>query len=184
MSVKSVIRAFAKKLFGIGPETNDDLRKRGVRIGENVALVDCAVDYSHGYLIEIGNDVSMSHVSLLAHDASVKCPVNKLTYSKIGSIKIGNNVFIGYNSVVLPGTTIGNNVIIGALSVVKGNIPDNSVMVGNRLEYVCSTEDYMKRNIERFNKGPVFNTHYPNITKEQIEEMRNALKDGVLGFDL
>ena len=46
-------------------------------------------------------------------------------------IKVGNNVWIGGNVVVLPGVTIGNNVVIGAGSVVTKNIPDNVVAVGN-----------------------------------------------------
>ncbi|WMC92519.1 sugar O-acetyltransferase [Kineothrix sp. MB12-C1] len=46
-------------------------------------------------------------------------------------ITIGDNVWIGGNSVILPGVTIGNNVIIGAGSVVSKNIPDNMIAVGN-----------------------------------------------------
>ena len=46
------------------------------------------------------------------------------------TIEIGDNVFIGMNSIILMGSHIGNNVIIGAGSVVSGNIPDNSVVGG------------------------------------------------------
>ncbi len=46
-------------------------------------------------------------------------------------IKIGDNVWIGGNSVVLPGVTIGNNVTIGAGSVVTKTIPDNVLALGN-----------------------------------------------------
>lgn len=46
-------------------------------------------------------------------------------------IKIGNNVWIGGNVVVLPGVTIGDNVIIGAGSVVTKDIPSNTVAHGN-----------------------------------------------------
>ena len=46
-------------------------------------------------------------------------------------MKIGNNVQIGANSVVLKGVTIGDNVIIGALSLVKDDIPSNSIAVGS-----------------------------------------------------
>jgi galactoside O-acetyltransferase len=47
------------------------------------------------------------------------------------SIRIGNNVWIGANSVVLPGITIGDNSVIGAGSVVTKDIPANVVAVGN-----------------------------------------------------
>lgn len=51
------------------------------------------------------------------------------TFSK--PIHIGDNVWIGGNSVVLPGITIGNNVTIGAGSVVTKDIPDNMLALGN-----------------------------------------------------
>ena len=44
--------------------------------------------------------------------------------SPLGPVKIGNNVQIGANSVVLNGVTIGNNVVIGAMSLVKDDIPN------------------------------------------------------------
>ena len=180
MNIKTII----KKIFGIGPETNEDYRKRGVKLGENVALVDCNLDYSHGYLIEIGNDVCLSHVTLLSHDASVKWLKDGLDHVKVGRIKIGNNVFVGCNSVILPGTTIGNNVLIGAGSVVKGVVPDNVVMSGNPLKLLCSTDEYMKKNRAKFAEGPVYNTDFSTITKEQINKMNLELADGKIGFDL
>jgi len=51
------------------------------------------------------------------------------TFSK--PIQIGDNVWIGGNTVVLPGITIGNNVTIGAGSVVTKDIPDNMLAFGN-----------------------------------------------------
>ena len=49
-------------------------------------------------------------------------------------VKIGNNVWIGGNSVIFPGVTIGNNVTIGAGSIVTKNIPDNVLAFGNPCE--------------------------------------------------
>ena len=46
-------------------------------------------------------------------------------------IHIGNNVWIGAHSVVLPGVTIGDNAVIGAGSIVTRDIPANVVAVGN-----------------------------------------------------
>jgi len=47
------------------------------------------------------------------------------------AITIGDNVWIGGNTCILPGVTIGNNVVIGAGSVVTKNIPDNVIAAGN-----------------------------------------------------
>ena len=46
-------------------------------------------------------------------------------------IVIGDNCFIGMNSIILKGTSIGNNVIVGAGSVVHGSFPDNCIIAGN-----------------------------------------------------
>lgn len=45
-------------------------------------------------------------------------------------VRIGNDVWVGSNVVILPGVTIGNNVVIGAGSVVTHDIPDNVVAFG------------------------------------------------------
>lgn len=52
------------------------------------------------------------------------------------SVTIGNNVWIGGNTVILPGVTIGDNVVIGAGSVVGKDIPDNMIAVGNPLRLI------------------------------------------------
>ena len=46
-------------------------------------------------------------------------------------IHIGNNVWIGAHSVVLPGVSIGDNAVIGAGSIVTRDVPANTVAVGN-----------------------------------------------------
>lgn len=116
-------------------ETIEDLRKRGVKIGENVHVFGVNIDGGYGFLVEIGNNVTITNATILAHDASTK---KFLGYSKVGKVKIGDNVFVGYGSIVLPGVTIGNNVIIGGGAVVRDNIPDNSLVIGNPAKVVCS----------------------------------------------
>lgn len=46
-------------------------------------------------------------------------------------VTVGDNVWIGGNTVILPGVHIGSNVVIGAGSVVTKDIPDWSLAVGN-----------------------------------------------------
>lgn len=46
-------------------------------------------------------------------------------------IVIGDDCFIGMNSIILKGTTLGNNVVVGAGSVVHGTFPDNCIIAGN-----------------------------------------------------
>ena len=56
------------------------------------------------------------------------------------NIMIGKNVFIGANSFILPGTIIESNCIIGAGSVVRGKIPQGSVVIGNPAKVICPIE--------------------------------------------
>lgn len=51
-----------------------------------------------------------------------------------GKVTIGNNCFIGMNTVILKGTTIGDNVIIVAGSILRGKHLSNSVIAGGQLE--------------------------------------------------
>ena len=46
-------------------------------------------------------------------------------------IVIGHDVWLGYCATVMPGTRIGNGVIVGAGSVVRGDVPDYTVVAGN-----------------------------------------------------
>ena len=60
-------------------------------------------------------------------------------------IRIGNNVWIAANCVILPGVNIGNNVVISAGSIVNKDIPDNSIAVGNPCKVIKSKQEYMQQ---------------------------------------
>ena len=55
-------------------------------------------------------------------------------------VKIGDDVWIGGGTIILPGVTIGNNTIIGAGSVVTKDIPDNVIAVGNPCRIIGKNE--------------------------------------------
>jgi len=63
-------------------------------------------------------------------------------------ITIGNNVFIGYGAVILPGAVIGDNVVIGAMSLVSGFIPTYSICAGVPARKIRTVEEYKARAIE------------------------------------
>ncbi len=65
--------------------------------------------------------------------------------SFIGTIEIGDNVFIGARSIILYNVKIGNNCIIGAGSIVTKDIPDNSVAVGVPAKVIGKYEDIVKK---------------------------------------
>lgn len=69
-----------------------------------------------------------------------------------GKVKIGSNVYIGTNSLILPGITVGDNVLIAAGSVVTHSVPSNVVIGGNPAHIICSFEDYYQKN-QKYNVG-------------------------------
>lgn len=101
----------------------------GVSIGENNRIV-CHEKISIGK-----NTILAPSVMLYDHDHifDAKIGVHKREF-KTGSVVIGENCWIGANTVILRGTTIGNNCVIGAGSVVKGDIPDSTIFVQKRTE--------------------------------------------------
>lgn len=60
-------------------------------------------------------------------------------------VRIGNDVWIGANVVVLPGVSIGNDVVIGAGSVVTKDIPDHSIAFGVPCKVVRPITDYDRK---------------------------------------
>ena len=81
------------------------------------------IDLTRPWLIDIGENVQITiGVKILTHgyDWSVLKGYFGKVLGSAGKVTIGNNCFIGMNSVILKGTTIGNNVIVGAGSVVTG----------------------------------------------------------------
>lgn len=69
-------------------------------------------------------------------------PLPRNTYYEFGKpITIGDNVWIGGNSVILPGVHIGSNVVIGAGSVVSRDIPDWVIAAGNPCRIIREITD-------------------------------------------
>lgn len=102
-----------------------------IKIGNNVFFNENCMFFAHG-AIEIGSQCMFGpNVCVYDHDHKFDANGIKEGY-KVGTVKIARNVWIGANVVILKDTCIGDNCIIGAGCVVKGNVPDNSIITGNR----------------------------------------------------
>lgn len=131
------------------------LRSRGIRIGEDCIFRDplrTRIDVSRPALVSIGSNVDINmYFQILTHDWTSFVFRNKYHdfVNSSGRVKIGSNIYIGTNVIVLRGVTIGDNCVIGAGSVVTHDIPANSVAVGTPCRVVCSLDEYyQKRKVE------------------------------------
>ncbi len=102
-----------------------------IEIGENFYA-------NHNLIILDGNKVSFGDNVFIAPNCGFYTAGHPLDYRQRNQgleyakpIRVGNNVWIGGNVVVLPGVTIGDNCVIGAGSIVTKDIPENTVAVGN-----------------------------------------------------
>jgi len=124
------------------------LRKKGMKIGENCRLLCGMTAFgSEPYLIEMGDHVTItSSVAFITHDGGVWVfREQEPEIDVFGRIIIGNNVFIGLRSIIMPNVKIGNNCVIGAGSVVTKDIPDNSIAVGVPARVVNNLSNYREK---------------------------------------
>ena len=149
-----------------GEYTTEKLIKMGMRVGENFTSL---------------NDVILDPAHVLCHDASTK---QFIGYTKIGGVKVGNNVFVGADTVILPSVTIGNNVIIGAHSTVTHDITDNSVVVGSPAKIICSLDEYLGKEKKRMKNSKCYGEEYTlrkNVSMEMRMKQNEELK-GKIGY--
>lgn len=122
-------------------------RKLGVVIGQ-----DCRIYMSQWgsepFLVSVGDKVTItSGVKILTHDGSTWLfnDESGVRYQRYAPVKIGSNVFIGVNSIIMPGVTIGDRVVVGAGSVVTKDVPSGVVVAGNPARKILSYDDlYLK----------------------------------------
>ena len=179
----NLIKRIIYKIRGEIPTS--ELIKLGMRVGRNFRRNEhCIIDNSHCWLISIGDDVVLApRVHILAHDASMW---NALGYTKIAKTTIGNNVFIGAGSIILPGVTIGDNVVIGAGSVVTKDIETNTVVAGNPAKPITTYESFIEKHRETMKETSCFSSEYTLRNKkfskkmkmEQLEKVCQSNKGG------
>ena len=124
---------------------------------------------SEPWIITLGDNVHLTGgIQFVTHDGGTLILRDRIPDLEITKpITIGSNVYIGIDTVILPGVTIGSNVVIGARSVVSRDIPDNSVAVGQPARVIKSLDEYLAK-IEKES------LHFGNLSAKEKDK---ALRD-------
>lgn len=119
----------------------------GVNFGENLHVYGPVSWGSEPWIITLGSNVHITgNCKFIAHDGGTLIFRDKIPDLEITKpIVVGDNVYIGEESLILPGVKIGSNVVIGARSVVSKDIPDNSVACGVPARVIKTTEQYLEK---------------------------------------
>jgi len=149
MHGKSYMKIYNKYLYSCGMDIDGTIKY----IHSSVHI-----DTAYARNIHIGDNCVMSvNTILLAHDFSIECGMNSIGLGDLNNEKkivrdvyIGKNVFIGARCTILPGTRIGDNCIIGAGTVCSGNIPENSIVVGEKWKVIAKTSEWTKEKIMKY----------------------------------
>lgn len=156
-----IIKEMLKKIIFGEKATSESyvkfLRKKGITIGEDVTIfapTKTLIDIQYPWMIEIGNNVNITEgVKIITHDYSWSVMKKNMgeyegaVLGASGKISIGDNVFIGLNSIILRGVSIGDNCIIGAGSVVVKNCESNCVYAGNPAKKIMTLEEFTRKRI-------------------------------------
>ncbi|WP_201754124.1 acyltransferase [Micromonospora rubida] len=135
-------RAAARDPEGFARAIGVDLRGRVRFYGINRAMFG-----SEPWLVSLGDNVYITAgVQFVTHDGGtliLRREHPDLEWT--APIRVGDDVYLGVRTLVLPGVTIGDRCVIGAGSVVTRDIPANSVAVGAPARVVRTVDEYLDR---------------------------------------
>lgn len=157
--LKARLRYFPK--YAGKYDFNEILKDAGIEVGKGTIFYDpnsMSIDRERPWMLKIGSYCKITKGTIiLTHDYSRS--VLRRVYGDIigeaGQTIIGDNCFIGMNSIILMGSKIGNNVIVGAGSVVSGEFPDNCVIAGNPAKIIRTLDEHYKKRTEKTLKEAV-----------------------------
>jgi len=114
------------------------LQMNGMKFNGIPRYIGKDVKFDNFMNIELGDNVVISNeCTFLTHDYSITTALisikekPKTDIALERKIVVGSNVFIGKKSIIMPGAIIADNVIVGAGSVIRGKIPEGSIVIGN-----------------------------------------------------
>ena len=145
--------------------------KCGVKLGKGTTISGKDHWSTEAYLIVIGNNCRIaSGVRFFTHGGGMMGRVEYPDYDFFGKINVGNNVYFGANSLIMPGVTIGNDVLVAAGAVVTKSIPDGMVVGGNPAKIIGTVKAFIEKNKK-------FNVNSRSMTQVQKRHLLESLDD-------
>jgi acetyltransferase-like isoleucine patch superfamily enzyme len=151
--IKYILVRIVAKLTGKG---NDYIvkvfRKDGIKIGNGTHIFSNIIT-SEPYLIEIGENTTIStNVSFITHDASVGAFLGRDYKSDLcGKIIIGNNCFVGNNSILLYGISLPDRTLVASGSVVTKSFAESGcILGGNPARVIGHVDVFLEKNNDYF----------------------------------
>ena len=171
MRLINIVRALRDKIKG----SFNVAISQGMIVGNNIRIMGGVNFGSEPYLIELGNDVTISfNVTFINHDGGTWAFRVIDEYNdviKYGRIRVGDHSFVGCNTTILPGVTIGSRCVIGAGSVVTRDVPDGMVVAGNPARIIMSTDEYAKKS-----KRKMMSVDFKQYEANKEEYLKKYLK--------
>jgi maltose O-acetyltransferase len=155
-----------------GEQDVTSLLRHGLVVGKEVFIArGCYIDPGYAWLVSIGDQATIGpNVTILAHDASPKL---RTGVSLLGAVRIGARVFIGANSTILPGVAIGDDAIVGAGTVVREDVEQETIVIGNPAVVVGTTEAHTRHHGSQSRTRP----RYQSTVAEDAATIRTRLVD-------
>ena len=121
---------------------------KGAKIGKHTYIgpnVYLDVNHPPGKIVVGKNCYITRNCSILVHSDAFqggpKAEKEGDTGRLVGDVTIGNNVFIGFHSVILPNVKIGDGAVVGAMSLVNKSVPANTIVGGVPAKVLGNVED-------------------------------------------
>jgi len=161
-----IIHLFKRIFFSLEKQARD----AGVKMGEH-NLIASKFWSTEPYLISIGNFCQLTEgTKIYTHGGALVARDKFPNFDFFGKVVLGDRVYVGAGSKIMPGVTIGNNVLIAAGSVVTKSIPSNVVVAGNPAKYICTIDQYIEKNL-------IYNLNTKSHSAKEKKEILMELPD-------
>ena len=143
----------------------------GVHIGKDNFIPDKDCWSSEPYLITVGSHCGITEgVRIFTHGGARVARKYYPDFDVFGKVVIGDWVYIGTNSLIMPGVTIGDGALVAAGSIVTKSVPAGVVVGGNPARIISTVKEYIEHNMK-------FNLDSKKMNPEEKRILLSSIPD-------